>query len=174
MAWEQAYLITQARNYSPPSKADWFLEEINPALGMTLTQRLWADAQYFKDVFLKNYQTLILKEEPFDAKKEQKLLRRIEDLLLKRSKPDSREANGHHGVIDKQMSFVIGYTVLKAFCDAGVKKYKFIATIDERTTDSCRDLNGKVFRIEDAKIGVTVPPIADPPHPCRSVIRAVE
>jgi len=48
----------------------------------------------------------------------------------------------------------------------GVKKYKFVAAIDNRTCSVCHDLNGKMFNVAEARVGVNFPPI----HPnCRSV-----
>ena len=48
----------------------------------------------------------------------------------------------------------------------GIKKYKFVSAIDSRTCDVCADLNGQVFNVADAKVGLNFPPM----HPnCRSV-----
>lgn len=47
----------------------------------------------------------------------------------------------------------------------GVQKFIFIATLDDRTSDICREMDGKVFDIKDYAPGQTVPPL----HPwCRS------
>lgn len=166
------------KGYSPPEQKEIeaLMKDINPAFGMTLTQRLWADARYYHDVLLSRYHTLVLNGKRFhpDSPVDKKRFEKIEDVLLKRSNKTKEESNGHHGVMDKQMAFIIGYTVLKAFEDSGVDRYRFIAVMDGRTTDSCKNLNGKVFSISEAKLGVNVPPIANPPHPCRSVIRSVE
>lgn len=52
----------------------------------------------------------------------------------------------------------------------GIKKYKFVAAIDSRTSDICRDLNGQIFNVADAKTGLNFPPM----HPnCRSVTTPV-
>ena len=80
----------------------------------------------------------------------------------------------HAGMLDMYIAYGISKIVLKAFRDAGVKKYQFIATIDERTTDECRGLHLKIFPTKGAMIGINAPPIYPPPHPCRSIIRAVE
>ena len=49
----------------------------------------------------------------------------------------------------------------------GVEKFQFLATLDNRTSDICRSMDGLVFNIEDAEIGLNVPPL----HPyCRSRI----
>ncbi|WP_282924392.1 minor capsid protein [Peptoniphilus genitalis] len=40
----------------------------------------------------------------------------------------------------------------------GVEKYEVVATLDLRTSDICRKLDGKVFDVKDYEIGVTAPP----------------
>ena len=46
-----------------------------------------------------------------------------------------------------------------------VKQYKYLATLDIRTSEICGNLDGEVFDIEDAKAGLNYPPM----HPnCRS------
>ncbi len=54
---------------------------------------------------------------------------------------------------------------LKAYKDAGTEEYRFIATFDIKTSDKCRKLSSKVFKVEDAVIGTNFPPMH--PH-CRS------
>lgn len=46
-----------------------------------------------------------------------------------------------------------------------VRKFQFIATLDDRTSDVCREMDGQVFDMRDYQPGVNVPPL----HPwCRS------
>lgn len=40
----------------------------------------------------------------------------------------------------------------------GVGKYQILATLDSRTSDICRHMDGKIFDRKDAKPGVTMPP----------------
>lgn len=52
----------------------------------------------------------------------------------------------------------------------GIRKYKFVSAIDSRTCDVCADMNGQVFNVADAKVGLNFPPM----HPnCRSVTTPV-
>ena len=61
-------------------------------------------------------------------------------------------------------------SALQFYKDTGVKKYEFMAYIDERTSETCTALNGKRFDIEDAEVGVNYPPM----HPnCRSTTAPV-
>nr|DAQ77470.1 MAG TPA: minor capsid protein [Caudoviricetes sp.] len=58
---------------------------------------------------------------------------------------------------------------IEALKTMGVEKYKFIATLDSRTSDICREHDKKVYNIEDAKAGENLPPL----HPnCRSTVSA--
>ena len=52
----------------------------------------------------------------------------------------------------------------------GYTQYEFLAAMDERTSDICKELNGKIFNFTDAVVGENFPPC----HPnCRSTIVAV-
>lgn len=46
-----------------------------------------------------------------------------------------------------------------------VEKYEYLATLDNRTSEICRELDGKVFELSQAETGVNLPPMH--PH-CRS------
>lgn len=90
------------------------------------------------------------------------------------------KAGHYHGYLDQVTASVVGYSVMEALKQTGAGKYRFIAVLDEATTDICRSLNGKIFRVEEMELGVNVPPIVKDqdgrpiPHPCRSMIRTIE
>ena len=47
----------------------------------------------------------------------------------------------------------------QCFKDLGVEKYEYVATLDRKTSETCRDLDGKVFEIDDYKPGTNAPPM---------------
>ena len=50
---------------------------------------------------------------------------------------------------------------------AGIEQYRFLATLDYKTSPICQDLDGKIFSKKEAQVGVNFPPM----HPnCRSTI----
>ncbi len=54
---------------------------------------------------------------------------------------------------------------LDSYREIGVEKYEILATLDLKTSEICREMDGKVFECKDYKIGITAPPF----HPnCRS------
>lgn len=49
--------------------------------------------------------------------------------------------------------------------ELGVEKYEILATLDNRTSDICQDMDGKIFDMKNYQVGLTAPPF----HPyCRS------
>lgn len=64
------------------------------------------------------------------------------------------EANHFHSEADRG-----------AYEAAGVEQYEFMATLDNRVSEVCAGLDGKIFDVKDAQTGVNYPPM----HPwCRS------
>ncbi len=47
---------------------------------------------------------------------------------------------------------------LKSFQDLGIEKYEIVATLDNRTSEICQEMDGKVFDLKDYEIGVTANP----------------
>lgn len=69
-----------------------------------------------------------------------------------------------------EMSYLLNDAQLEAIKRSGAKHYEYVATLDNRTSNFCKSLDGKIFKIEDFRRGVTAPP-----HPgggCRSTIIA--
>lgn len=56
-------------------------------------------------------------------------------------------------------------------CEAcGVEEYQYLATLDLRTSETCRELDGKIFPVKDRQTGKNCPPM----HPwCRSTTVSV-
>ena len=53
------------------------------------------------------------------------------------------------------------------YSKAGIRKYEFLAEIDNRTSVKCKDHNRKVYYLAEAQVGVNYPPL----HPnCRSTV----
>lgn len=68
-------------------------------------------------------------------------------------------------LIRTETTYSCNQAELAAYKELGIEKYKFIATLDTRTSPECQELDGKVFALKDAKAGVNLPAM----HPnCRS------
>ncbi|MCL1988868.1 MAG: hypothetical protein FWG64_13010 [Firmicutes bacterium] len=139
--------------------------------GRTMLQMLHIEAAYraarqakiIRGLYDENFEDC---EEEFLIMQE---LQRSNSALLAPSK-----TGGWHGILDKIMAFCIGFAVVYSLAKQYFKKYKFHAKIDQYTTETCLSLDGMIFRGNEAVLGVNVPPIVEPPHPCRSWIEVYD
>lgn len=68
-------------------------------------------------------------------------------------------------LIRTESAYVAGQARAIGYEHNGTKKYEYVATLDLKTSEICRNLDGKVFFVKDKKVGVNYPPMH--PH-CRS------
>ncbi|WP_342505635.1 minor capsid protein [Sporosarcina sp. FSL K6-2383] len=68
-------------------------------------------------------------------------------------------------LVRTESNFFHGLAAQNSYTDAGIEKYEVLATLDSRTSNICREQDGKVYDSKDYEPGVT----ANPFHPnCRS------
>ena len=68
-------------------------------------------------------------------------------------------------LIRTESCFLSGELTAQAYEGCGIKKYRYVATLDLRTSKICRELDGKVFLVSQRQAGKNYPPM----HPwCRS------
>lgn len=64
-----------------------------------------------------------------------------------------------------EVNYVCNQADLDAYKVVGIEEYEYLATLDLRTSEICRSLDGTVHKVSHAKVGVNFPPM----HPnCRS------
>lgn len=64
-----------------------------------------------------------------------------------------------------ELSYIYNKSTIDKYRECGVKKYKFLATADERECSKCQELNGKIFELDNLIL---------PVHPnCRCTVLAV-
>ena len=90
-----------------------------------------------------------------------------EEIIKRVSRRLDISINNAKRLVNTEMTAVINRAELDKGLNKGKTRFRFVATIDARTSEVCKDMNDKVFNIEDYKIGVNVGPL----HPnCRSRI----
>ena len=69
-----------------------------------------------------------------------------------------------------ELTYIQNQSTYDKYREAGVEKYRYLATDDSRTSEICSETDGKVFLLKDASVGVNYPPL----HPnCRCTVLAV-
>lgn len=73
-------------------------------------------------------------------------------------------------LVRTETTYVTNQAELKSYEEAEIDEYEYSACIDGRTSELCRELDGKTFKVKDGKPGKNLPPM----HPfCRSTTLAV-
>ena len=68
-------------------------------------------------------------------------------------------------LVRTESCFISGELTAESYKECEVEKYRYLATLDLRTSKICRSLDGQVFLISERKVGENYPPL----HPwCRS------
>ncbi len=122
-------------------------------LGQNYSERVWNNTQKVADA---------LKEElmigALTGKTEKEMTDSINEQFLS-------GRNKARRLVRTESSYIHNEAHFQAYKDYGIEEYRFVATLDLRTSQICRERDGSVYRVNDKKIGVNAPPM----HPwCRS------
>src|SRR5690606_35483211 len=71
-------------------------------------------------------------------------------------------------IVRTESSFITHQATWDGYKASGVvEKYEYLASLDNRTSEVCRSMDGKVFRLSEKQVGINFPPL----HPnCRSTV----
>ena len=121
--------------------------------GQNYSERVWNNTQKVADA---------LKEElmigALTGKTEKEMTDSINEQFLS-------GRNKARRLVRTESSYIHNEAHFQAYRDYGIEEYRFVATLDLRTSQICRERDGNVYRVNDKKIGVNAPPM----HPwCRS------
>jgi SPP1 gp7 family putative phage head morphogenesis protein len=62
-------------------------------------------------------------------------------------------------IILTESAYFAGQSRLAGYRELGIEEYRFMATLDKRTSEECRNMDGKVFAVTDAVVDVNYPPL---------------
>ena len=121
--------------------------------GQNYSERVWNNTQKVADA---------LKEElmigALTGKTEKEMTDSINEQFLS-------GRNNARRLVRTESSYIHNEAHFQAYKDYGIEEDRFVATLDLRTSQICRERDGSVYRVNDKKIGVNAPPM----HPwCRS------
>lgn len=88
--------------------------------------------------------------------------RQLGDMIAKEM---SASKNRGRTLARTEVNFICNRSTLDVYKACGLEEYDYLATLDMRTSEECRQLDGSTFKVSQAKVGVNYPPL----HPnCRS------
>lgn len=121
-----------------------------------IISRPWtSDEQTFSDRIWKNKKALL----DTLQKDLEKSLRGDADEVIEKISKDFNVAKGKAGrLVMTESAFFASDSRKKCFEELWVQKYINIATLDSKTSEECREIDGTIYDMKDYKIGVTAPP----------------
>lgn len=124
-----------------------------PWSGKNYSSRLWANRTKLKD----KVQEQIV-QATIQGKDLRQCTKELSDTIEATREVTKRLINTEHAYACSQGD-------LKMYEEFGIDKYEYVATLDSKTSNICRGLDGKVYNRSEAMSGVNFPPMH--PH-CRS------
>lgn len=115
--------------------------------GSNFSSRIWADRVRLNGE-LRNIYTQGL----ISGKTSKQMIQQLQDRMGVSYRAAER-------LILTESAYFAGQASLAGFRELGVEQYRYTATLDKRTSPTCRDLDGKVFDVSDAQPGVNFPPM---------------
>ena len=133
---------------------DTLFDLINyPWSGTDFSKRIWDNRSALGKV---------LKEEIIQSFIQGISVKELSNKIMSRMNSDRKNTER---LVRTELNYALNQTTKKGYKDSGVNEYEYLAEIDSRTSPQCRELSGKIFKLEEAKVGVNYPPMH--PH-CRS------
>lgn len=98
----------------------------------------------------------VLKEEIIQSFIQGISVKDLSDKIMGRMNSDRKNTER---LVRTELNYALNQATKKGYEDSEVEEYEYLAEIDSRTSPQCRELNGKIFKLEDAKVGVNYPPM---------------
>ena len=118
-----------------------------PWSGSNYSDRIWENKKQLGKTIKNEMTQMIIRGESSD-----KVAKRIAE------KMDSSYKNAVR-LVQTEHAYVMNEASKYTYEDLNIEKYEFLATLDSRTCSVCGKLDGKVFELSEAKVGINYPPL---------------
>ena len=126
--------------------------------GSHYSQRIWKNTQELSET---------LKQELLVSLLTGRTDRETSEVIMNRCGAGAMQARR---LVRTESCFLSGELTARSYEECGIEKYRYLATLDLRTSKICWELDGKIFSMKDRKAGKNYPPM----HPwCRSTTISV-
>lgn len=155
--YRQVYNIQQhigfGHDFIKPNAAAVDKAILNQYQRQNFSQTLYAHYKHFSKDLKENLVTGIIRGENLD-----RMARRIHQRMGVSQSAAKR-------LVRTETAYIYEQATKDAYEECGIEEYEYLATLDNRTSEMCRELDGKHFKVRDALPGKNYPPM----HPnCRS------
>ncbi len=149
------------RDFYTITTSDFGLTGVNTVLPDKVLRRLlnqpWSGANFSERIW-GNAETLgkVLKQEIIQSFIQGISVKDLSDKIQNRFEADRKNTER---LVRTELNYALNETTKLSYEEAEIEEYEYLAEIDGRTSDICRELNGQKFKMKDAKVGVNYPPM---------------
>lgn len=115
--------------------------------GLNFSDRIWRDKERLLSTLQGELTRGLIRGEPYS-----KIAQRIAGRMNVAMSAATR-------LVETEAAFFSSKGQLDASRDLGVEQYEFVATLDSKTSETCREMDGKVLLLKEFKPGITAPPL---------------
>jgi SPP1 gp7 family putative phage head morphogenesis protein len=131
----------------------------NPFKNSTFSARIHKNQARTKKVLKEEFEKEF-KKETYNPKRIVRIVKKKLDITTFRAET----------LVRTELARMYSEIELESYRDLGIKEIEFMATLDNRTSHICRENDGNIIKVSEAKEGDNIPPL----HPnCRSTTVAV-
>ena len=147
-----AYEVQKKKGFEPFARipeadVDRILKKPWVSDGLNFSYRIWRDKERLLNTLQGELTRGLIRGEPYG-----KIAQRIAGRMGVARSAAAR-------LVETEAAFFSSRGQLDAFRDLGVEQYEFVATLDSRTSETCREMDGKVLPLSEFKPGITAPPL---------------
>ena len=118
-----------------------------PRSGSNYSDRIWENKRLLSKTIKNEMTQMIIRGES-----SKKVAARVSEKMNTSYKNAVRLVQTEH-------SYVMNEASKYTYEDLNIEQYEFLATLDSRTCSVCGKLDGKVFKLTEAKVGINYPPL---------------
>lgn len=145
--------IGYGKDFIKPNAAAVDKAILNQYQRQNFSQTLYAHCEHFSKDLKENLVTGLIRGENLD-----RMARRIHKRMGVSQSAAKR-------LVRTETAYIYEQATKDAYEECGIEEYEYLAALDNRTSEMCRELDGKHFKVKDALPGKNYPPM----HPnCRS------
>lgn len=147
-----AYEVQRRRKFEPftsvpEADVERILKRPWVSDGLNFSDRIWRDKERLLNVLQGEMTVGLIRGEGYE-----KMAKRIAGKMGVSIGAAAR-------LVETEAAFFASKGQMDAFRDLGVEQYEFVATLDGRTSERCREMDGKVLPLSEFKPGITAPPL---------------
>ena len=147
-----AYEVQKKKGFEPFARipeedVDRILKKPWVSDGLNFSDRIWRDKERLLNTLQGELTRGLIRGEPYG-----KIAQRIAGRMGVARSAAAR-------LVETEAAFFSSRGQLDAFRDLGVEQYEFVATLDSKTSETCREMDGKVLPLSEFKPGITAPPL---------------